>query len=56
MSLRIEKKKKKRFFPGHKYVCLRGAKCDGECQMSPQKEKKTNVKGIRPNLLFQRIR
>ena len=39
MSLRIEKKKKQRFFPGHKHVCLTGAKCDGECQMSPPKRK-----------------
>ena len=38
MSLRIEKKKQ-RFFPGHKHVCLTGAKCDGECQMSPPKRK-----------------
>ena len=56
MSLRIEKKKKNDFFSVINMFVLQELSVTVNVKYLPQKEKKTNVKGNRPNLLFQRIR
>ena len=56
MSLRIEKKKNNDSFPVINMFVLQELIVTVNVKCLPQKGKKTNVKGIRPNLLFQRIR
>lgn len=55
MSLRIEKKNNDSF-PVINMFVLQELSVTVNVKCLPQKEKKINVKGIRPNLLFQRIR
>ena len=56
MNLRIEEKKNNDSFPVLNMFVLQELSVTVNVKCLPQKEKKTKVKGIRPNLLFQRIR